>query len=284
MAGGMVFRKDCKECGRSFFTPDRKTSVCPRCARVIQEAKQAAKPTKEKNRIAAEAATPPKASGGVRSPLASAEGPKPKPSSEGGSLGDRKEPKGKKVRATETGGRPRVEIVLTREQEQEILGRYQAYVEKMERPSRGRRRTIADEMGLPQRAVVLFLRKWSAGKDLSREERFRVEKTYFDLLDKSDSLSELKEQISQSTGFSHWQVCRYLDMLHDGTDPLSRVPDVSPEQRTAILTEYHAYLSAPAPPGPGLHALIAERVGVVPKQVHKVLLDCRLGRLREKQS
>ena len=59
-------------------------------------------------------------------------------------------------------------------------------------------------------------------------------------------------------------------------------PDVSLEQRTAILAEYHAYLSASAPPASPLHALIAGSTGADSKQVHKVLLAYRLGRFRER--
>jgi hypothetical protein len=32
MPGGMTFRKDCGECGRSFLTPDKKAKICQRCA------------------------------------------------------------------------------------------------------------------------------------------------------------------------------------------------------------------------------------------------------------
>jgi len=183
-------------------------------------------------------------------------------------------------------GMATTEIVLTKDQEQEIIKRYQAYVERMERPQKGRRRTIADEMEIPYHAIVLAVRRWNQGqsreKDLSREERFSVEKCYFRLLEKETSLLRVKEQITQETGWCQWQVSRYLDLLHGGEDRLQGVPDVSPEQRTAILGEYHAYLSGSAPPGPPLHALIAERTGVTSKQVHKVLLDYRLGLFREK--
>jgi hypothetical protein len=143
-------------------------------------------------------------------------------------------------------------------------------------------------MGLPRRAVVLAVRKWAheepEAKELSREQRFSVEKSYFRFLKKEKSLSRIKEKISKDTGFSPWQVSRYLDILFDGEDRLRGIPDVSPEQRKAVLAEYQAYLSAPSPPGPPLHALIAERTGVEPKQAHKVLLAYRLGRLREKLS
>ena len=35
------------------------------------------------------------------------------------------------------------------------------------------------------------------------------------------------------------------------------------------------------PPGPFLHSLLAEKSGATYKQVHKVLLTCRLNRLRD---
>jgi hypothetical protein len=197
-----------------------------------------------------------------------------------------KKPKVKKVLVPETPGMAKAEIVLTKEQEQEVMKRYQAYVEGMERPPKGRRTSIAAEMGLPYQAVVLAVRKWNQGQakaeDLSRDDRFLVEKTYFRCLESEGSLPRIKEQITQETGLSYWQVCRYLDLLHDGEDRLREVADASPEQSLAILAEYNAYLSSPGPPGPSLHALIAERTGVSPKQAHKVLLAYRLARLREK--
>jgi hypothetical protein len=283
MFAGMLFRKDCKDCGRSFFTPDRKTNLCPRCAERIQKRDQVA----------------PKVSIEARSSLTPTDDPKIQISSEyqthqdendlpGGEVPEEraKKLKVKKVLVPETPGMAKAEIVLTKEQEQEIMKRYQAYVEGMERPPKGRRKSIAADMGLPYHAVILAVRKWNQGQakaeDLTRDERFLVETSYFRRLAREGSLSRIKEQITQETGLSYWQVCRYLDLLHDGEDRLREVADVSPEQRIAILAEYHAYLSAPGPPGPPLHALIAERTEVSPKQVHKVLLAYRLARLREK--
>jgi hypothetical protein len=74
-----------------------------------------------------------------------------------------------------------------------------------------------------------------------------------------------------------WSVSRYLDILHDGEDKLKVVPDVSLEQRTAILAEYKNYLNGFAPPVPFLHPMIAEKTGVSPKKVYKVLLAYRLN-------
>lgn len=77
-------------------------------------------------------------------------------------------------------------------------------------------------------------------------------------------------------------VSRYLDLLHDGEKKLQNVAPVTSEQETAILKEYREYLSASGPPSSPLHPLIAERTGVLSKQVYKVLLAYRLNRFREK--
>ena len=79
-----------------------------------------------------------------------------------------------------------------------------------------------------------------------------------------------------------WVVSRYLDILHDGVKKLQDVSPISSEQEAAVLEEYRKYLSASGPPSSPLHPLIAERTGVIPKQVYKVLLSYRLGRFREK--
>jgi hypothetical protein len=294
MSRGLVFRKDCANCGRSFFTPDRKTNLCPRCAGKIRDQRVKTPGEKQSNPLAA-----PKTSMKTRSPSTATGDLKPHAPKESVIHKEQSELPGgwthqedtrkqnvSKIPVAQTLDTAKREIVLTKDQEQEIIERYQAYVQGMERPPGGRRKRIASEMELPYHAVVLAIRRWnqnrSQGKDLSREERFLVEKSYFRCLQKESSFSWVKEQIAQETGFSQWQVSRCLDLLHDGEDRLCKVPDVSPEQRTAILAEYRAYVSAPAPPVPPLHALIAERTGTSPKQVHKVLLAYRLGRFRER--
>jgi hypothetical protein len=296
MAGGMVFRKDCGDCGRSFFTPDRKTQLCPRCTEAAQKRKQPAKDRKEKEQ--SEAFPTPEGSKETRSPLTPTDGLEAQISMKHESRGNRNDlsggkphkegagkPKPQKRPVAQTVAPTEAERALTKEQEQEVIGKYQSYVEAMERPSSGRRKTIASEMELPYRTIVLTVRKWCQGhpeaKDLSREERFAVERSFYRLLEKGSSFRRLKEQIAEETGFSLWQVSRCLDLLHDGEERLRKIPDVSPPQSMTILAEYRAYLSAPAPPGPPLHALIAERTGVNSQQAHKVLLAYRLGRFRE---
>ncbi|MEW6184983.1 MAG: hypothetical protein AB1585_04490 [Thermodesulfobacteriota bacterium] len=109
-----------------------------------------------------------------------------------------------------------------------------------------------------------------------------VEKTYFSFLEKETSFGRLKEQICLATGINSWLVSRYLDLIHDGEERLREIPDVSPEQRTAILAEYNNYLAGSYPPEPPLHFMISEKIGIKAKQVHKVLLAYRLDRFREK--
>jgi hypothetical protein len=298
MSSGLVFRKDCADCGRSFFTPDPKTNSCPRCTGKGQKRDQRVRATSEKGR--AETLAAPKFSIKARSPLTPTndlEAPgttEDEPHGEGSEFpGVRVHEEGERLEVSTVPlaqplGKPKREVVPTKDQEQEIIKRYQAYVEGMERPLKGRRKTIAAEMEIPYRAVVLAIRRWnqeqSREKDLSREERFLVEKSYFRLLERETTLLRVKEQIVQETGLCQWQVSRCLDLLHGGDDRLQGVPDVSPEQRTAILGEYHVYLSAPAPPSPPLHALIAERTGVTPKQIHKALLGYRFRLFQEKLS
>jgi hypothetical protein len=294
MAGEMVFRKDCEDCGRSFFTPDRRTKLCSRCTEAAQKRKQ---PSRGTEKAAPKAFPAPEGADGIRSPVPPPSDLKARIPIEGETRRDPTEQsrgKGQKegagrMKAKGTPAPPAAasaepEIVLTKQQEQDLIERYRTYVERMERPPRGRRQTIASETGLPYRTVVVTVRKWRLdtpeAKDLTRGERFAVERSYFRLLEERSSFPPIKERISRETGFSLWQVSRCLDLLHEGEDRLREIPDVSPQQKTAILAEYLDYLSAPAPPDPPLHALIAERTGVTPKQVHKVLLAYRLARLR----
>ncbi|MBI5586051.1 MAG: hypothetical protein HY892_19745 [Deltaproteobacteria bacterium] len=188
--------------------------------------------------------------------------------------------------APPTPERKRKETPLTPAQVQEIVDRYQKYVEGLERPPIGRRKTIAAEMDIPYQRVVLALRQWNQqqvqAENLVRTERFAVETIYFSHREEQISFLEVKARIVQATGLNPWVVSRYLDLLHDGERKVRNIPPVSPEQETAILEEYRQYLSASGPPEPPLHMLIAEQTGVLPKQVHKVLLAYRLRRFREK--
>ena len=290
MSGGMAFRKDCEECGRSFLTPDKKAKKCQRCTGKGQ-------PRPQPETVPPKGLSP-KAAGKtkqsiVKSPASGPiDSPRPEVSREIETKGSKEKvqpaPKEKAGKQGEppTPDRKREEIELTPAQIQEIVDRYQIYVQGLERPAHGRRKTIAADMGIPSRGVVLALRQWNQQQaqieDLTREERFTIEKAYFSRLEGKNSFSEIREQISQETGLNPWVVSRYLDLLHDGEKKLRNVAPVTSEQETAVLNEYRKYLSASGPPSSPLHPLIAERTGVLPKQAYRVLLSYRLSRFREK--
>jgi len=295
MPGEMTFRKDCEECGRSFLSPDKTAKICQRCA------------GKGHEKLRPETVTPKGTTGQIqkslgKSPISGpADGPTSRVAQEIALNGSGHEATELKVQqapqakgkaglkgAPPTPDRRREEVELTPAQIQEMIERYQTYVQHLERPPKGRRKTIAAEMGLPNRTVVLALRQWNQQQaqieNLTREERFSIEKAYFSNLERKISFSEIKAQISQETGVTPWEVSRYLDIIHDGVEKLRNVSHVSSEQETAVLNEYQKYLSASGPPPSPLHSLIAERTGVIPKQVYKVLLSYRLSRFREKWS
>jgi hypothetical protein len=297
MSGGMAFRKDCEECGRSFLNPDKTKKICQRCAGKGHPRFQPETVTKK--------GTSPRAAGNTKKSIENsptsgpAHGPRSLVLEENETKENEHGVTEHKVQqafkekekvgikgAPPTPDRKREEIELTQAQIQEIVDRYQIYVQGLERPLPGRRKTIAVAMGIPYRNVVLALRQWNQQQtqleELTREERFSVEKAYFYYLERKNSFSEIKAQIVQETGLNSWVVSRYLDLLHDGEKKLRKVGPVSSEQEAVILNEYRKYLSASGPPSSPLHPLIAERIGVLPKQVYKVLLTYRLGRFREK--
>lgn len=300
MARGMAFRKDCAECGHSFLAPDRGTKFCPKCTARIKEreeqAKRAAKRRPPKispppRPVPRQSATPPSMTEELKQQILE----------EAKIYKDRQDLPQKRIHG-EIARKFRIKKilvaqalqgvagvrVLTAEEADEVVRRYRAYVDRLERPPKGRRKTIAQELGLPYRSVVMAVRQWKRSqpplKELTREQRFFVEKSYFRLLDSGWPVREVVEEIVRATGFNPWQVSRYLDLLHDGEERLKKVPDVSAGEREAILAAYFDYLSAPSPPAPFLHNLLAEKTGATPQQVHKLLLTYRLDRLREIQA
>lgn len=212
MSGGMAFRKDCEECGRSFLTPDKKTKICQRCA-------GKGHPRLEPETVTRKG-TSPKAAGKIQKSLdkSPTSGPADGPTSQvskvsatKGSGHEMTEPEPQQApQEKEKAGpkeappppeRKREETPLTPAQVQEIADRYQKYVRDLVRPFNGRRKTIAADMGIPSRSVVLALRRWNQQQaqieDLTREERFSIEKAYFSHLEGKNSFSEIKDQIVQ---------------------------------------------------------------------------------------
>jgi len=179
----------------------------------------------------------------------------------------------------------RKRLDIPKETRQEIIRRYHDYVVQMERPPKGRRKTIAADLGVTFRAVAVTVRDWkrelSSVKELNREQRFRIEKSYFQALENRRPLADLAEEMAGAIGGSPFDILRYLDLIHDGIERLKKVPDATPEEWKVVLSAYTEYLSAASPPEPFLHNLIAAKTGVTPQTVHKTLLQYRLERLRE---
>jgi len=299
MVKGLSFRKDCRECGRTFLTPDRQARLCPRCSeRVAEKIKQKQK-TLQKQEKKAPPAT--KTSRQIPPPgLPLSDELRAQILKEHEFYREEKHLAQRKVH-TLIAKKLKVKKLLVaqalqavgnwdlpEETEQEIIRRYQGYVMSLERPARGRRKTISREMGIPFRAVVLAVRKWNRQppnlKGLSREQRFFIEKTYWGNLENGKSLREGVAEIAQKIACPPLQVFRYLDFIHEGQDRLTKVPDVTPDQREAILAGYAEYLSGSAPPDLFLHTLLAQKAGVNHKQVHKVLLNYRQERVRGAQA
>lgn len=295
MNRGLAFRRDCTECGHSFLAADRKARFCPRCvSRVAARNNLAQKPRK----ITKPARVTPPESVPPAHPQAMTDELRAQVRREFELYKEEKEMPRRKVHAqigrklkipklwvAQALGSTREAPVLTKAQEERIIARFQEFVENMERPAKGRRKTIAAEMGLPCSSVMLVLRKWSKGdlrlQEIGREKRFLLEKVYFRCLDEGWPLSRTIEQMMEETGFNRWQVLRFLDLLHEGEERLKKIPDAGEEEKKKILEGYFEYLAGAAPPAALLHTLLAERAGVTYLQVHKALLAYRIERLRK---
>jgi hypothetical protein len=183
------------------------------------------------------------------------------------------------------------DVVITPEQKERIIEMYKGYVERGERPEGGRRNAIGHLLGIPFRQVRDIVYEWtqsqyakSPSPELSREQKFEMEKVYFGELDKKRyRLEELPAKIAEQVGFaSAFQVRRWLDMLYDDESKFANVADAPPEAEERIVEAYRQYLAAPKPPEQGLHFTIANQVGEISqRQVHKVLQRYRYQRRAE---
>ncbi|OYT71843.1 MAG: hypothetical protein CFK52_06930 [Chloracidobacterium sp. CP2_5A] len=182
-------------------------------------------------------------------------------------------------------------IDLTPEQREQAVALYRRFIETGERPPGGRRRFIAQQLGVSLDSVVLVIRQWAQAQYAqsptpkpTREQLFLVEKAFYrHLVEGDEPYEELPEAIAQDLGFvTPYQVLRWIDVLYDNSKFPPDLPDMTPAQREATLAEYKDYLSQAAPPERALHATIAEKVGgVTPRQVHKALYDYRVELRRQ---
>lgn len=282
------------------MTPDRKKKICPRCLEKVKEREEWRKKQKEAEEKKREEA---KKQAAAKASPAALKQTTPLTDDLRGRILNEYEPyrhqrdlpwkkihaeiaRKMKVSKSLVGEALREEsrrLIVPPEMRQEIIRRYQDYVLRMERPPKGRRKTIAADLGTTFRAVASTVRDWkraqSPMKDLSRENRFLIEKEYFRALDAGRPLADLAEEMARRANSSSFHILRYLDLIHDGLDRLKRVPEATPEEREKVLSAYAEYLSADSPPEPFLHNHISARTGVTPQTVHKTLLRYRLERL-----
>jgi hypothetical protein len=176
-------------------------------------------------------------------------------------------------------------IDLTLEQRRRATEMYAEYVKTGERPAGGRRRAIANALGVNFQSVVLAIRHWAQGKYAesetprpSRQQLFEIEKRFWQhLLANEVAYDDLPDVIAGELGFvTPYQALRWIDVLFDSSKLTEHIADVTDDQRKRIIDEYLAYLAADQPPPRSLHPTIAAAVGVSARQVHKTLYDYRV--------
>lgn len=255
------YRCQCRFCGETFFAEARGIDVCRRCSRRYGVKPVVPKPVPPRPPVPPAPPSPP-------TPPASAPAPEPEPP-----------PAAPAAPAAPAPAREPA-AALPPEAEEEIREAYRRMVLNNERPEGGRRRTLARRFGVtgPQlrQALGPLLDSGREGPTLSRQQQFEAERRFLRYLpEEAGAFRRAAERAAAESGTEPWEVARYLDQIHERLDRLAGVPEPSPEQREAILEAYREYLAGPGPAEGSLHGGIAERVGVTPRQVHRVLLEYR---------
>jgi hypothetical protein len=311
---GMKFRLQCSSCNATFFSTDRKARYCPKCvtkgarkpspagAKPGGEVKKIARP--EKPKFDRQSTVVPKPQPRIEKPVTQQRPPKikeltPELREQIARAYEQEMAAGEiplqeavvrisdklwVTRAAVTNAINKIihpDVTITPEMKEHIIETYRGYVARGERPPGGRRSTIAKALGIPFRQVRDIVYEWSLAQyaqsptaDLSREQRFEIEKLYWDELNKKRyTLSEIPVKMAEQLGYTTpYQVSRWIDTLHDDESRFARFPDVSPEVEQRILEMYRQYIAAPTPPKDGLHFTIATAIGdISQRQVHKVL-------------
>jgi hypothetical protein len=292
---GMKFRRTCSVCESTFFSPDRKANLCPRCSK-----KRAARRTVAAATVSAATRVRPQAAR-KRGPRAETLTPE---------LQHRildlyqRQYVGQQMRLRHVHGQiahrlwvkrklvadvirnflqPRNE--LTPELKNRAIEMYRQFVENGHRPEGGRRRAISSMLGISFRQVAKIIREWSQAEyaksptpQPSRQQLFEIEKAYWRELGlQRYRLTEIPAKIAEELGYvTRWQVLRWLDVLHDDECAFANVPDPPPEIQEKIIEYYKQYLASPNPPELGLHYTISQMFeNLTPRQVHKVLQHYR---------
>lgn len=311
----MKFRRTCASCNATFFSPDRKASLCLKCSKkkvvkhipapVRVEAKGAVQPVRAVPRPPQPAV--PKRHKGPRAPKTAVLTPELRKR-----IMElyRSEYSSRELRLKETHAeiadklwvkRQLVADVLkdvlhtdnelTPELRQRAIEMYQRFVESGHRPDGGRRRAISAALSVPYKQVMNLIREWSLTEysqsptpSPSRQQLFEIEKAYWGELERQSSrLTEMPQKIAEELGYvTRWQVLRWLDVLHDDERAFVNVPDPPEETKEQIVEAYLGYLSHNSPPEHGLHYTLSKEIGkVTPRQVHKVLQTFRHSKRAE---
>jgi hypothetical protein len=324
---GMKFRKSCDLCNVTFFTPNRTALYCAKCAKKMGVAEPVPAPAAKGVRVAVSetgrSRAEPAAAAKPRGPVLvkkAKKGPRPpKPTELTDELREKiaqafREANGSdaaKIRDMHATLAERLwvrrwmvaeviqdlsarETRLTTEQKVAVADHYRAFVESHARPPNGRRKTIATQLNVPVKEVVLAVREWARRQEaespspkLSRQQLFDIEKAYWREIEAARyPLAEFPERLSESLGFANrWQILRWIDVLHDDPRAFENVPEPAPELKQATIDAYREYIASDTPPDKGLHQTIADQLGgdLKPRQVHKVLQNYRHQRRQQYQ-
>lgn len=303
---GMKFRRTCSLCNATFFSPDRKASLCLKCSKkkVVKHVPVVAgsQPVRVAPRPVPRVA-----------PVSTDRKKGPRPPKSGALTPEIRqkvvemfegEYSGRDVRMKEVHSSIAEKLWVKRQVVADVLrdlqhsrnnltadlreravAMYQRFVESGHRPEGGRRRAISLALGVPYKQVMGLIREWSLAEyaksptpSPSRQQLFEIEKTYWSELNQQRyRLTEMPALIAEDLGYvTRWQVLRWLDVLHDDERSFLNVPDPAGEIKEQIVQAYLSYLAKNSPPDHGLHYTVAREIGkVTPRQVHKVLQSYR---------
>ncbi len=238
---GMILKKECKRCEETFFSENPKSLFCSKCE------KERVQIQKSKKKF-------------IKRKLFK-----------------------KKTNNTKTEHKqlpPERRRIITYQERKRIIEKYKQLVERMERPEKGRRKAIAKMLGVSKKDVVMIIREWNKNipntDTLNRQDRFTIEKRYFGFLDGGFPLDNIPELIADETGYTQWQVARYLDTIHEMRKSLYSAELPEKGSIDQIIGIYRDILKGETHPDPPLHDHISQMVGVTPKEVYRVLVDYRL--------
>ncbi|MCS6883942.1 MAG: hypothetical protein RMM17_11300 [Acidobacteriota bacterium] len=293
----MKFKRNCDGCNATFFTADRKSCYCPKCRRRAYN-KSIGLPTKPQitcfpralqvARVASRSHRPAKATEvtpELRQKILAAY--------------ERYKGSDKRMRvlhaliSQEVWAKPCVIVKVLKderycqfqeEHKQRIIDLYLDMMNAGVRPAEGRRRHIAQWLGLPRRKVNAVIHEWlqKTLSGLTREQLFEIEKACWHFATCGRyRFTELVKRVATEVKFaSAEQVLCWIDKLLDSTKLAAVELDLDLGTIEQIRAEYRRYLQQPAPPPRPLHQILAEEFDTSPGKVHRVLCEYRLQTIR----